>query len=160
MEDFTIRIRLTKKEYATIFFIGLYKKTVFIASTILGLYFVVTVLLDYYNIISYYSEKPLFEIYCGIILLLAPTLIVLMVVSQFNSNPFLKNEIEYTFGESGIIIKGITFKSEIQWSHIIKQKELGNYLILSHTKKLGNIINKKKLTIEQLQFIKAKVNNK
>ena len=54
-------------------------------------------------------------------------------------------------------VQGLTFKGEFVWAHIIKQKEIGNFLILYHSKKMGNFINKTKLTSDQLQFIKTKV---
>lgn len=160
MENFSLTTRLTTKEYKKIMFIGLYKKPGFILATLLGLYFVASIVLDYFNIISYYSETPIFEIFCGAFLLLAPALIVLLSVKQFTSNPSFQHDITYTFGESGIAIQGTTFKSEFLWTHIIKQKELNNFLILYHNKKFGNFIDKTKLTLDQLNFIKSKVSKK
>ena len=138
-------------------FVGLYKKPGFILATLLGLYFMVTLILDYFNIVSLYTDTPYFEIFCGLFLLLAPTLIVIISVRQFVSNPSFKNDITYTFGETGMKVQGLTFKGEFVWTHIIKQKELGNFLILYHSKKAGNFIDKSKLTLDQLQFIKTKV---
>lgn len=160
MDDFTIKTRLTTKEYRKVMFIGLYKKPAFIVATLLGLYLITTVVLDYLNIINYYSDIPLFEIICGTFLLLAPTLIVLIAVRQFTSNPSFQNDMTFTFGESGVAIQGLTFKSEFLWTHIIKQKELSKFLILYHNKKFGNFIDKTKLTTEQLNFIKSKVRQK
>jgi hypothetical protein len=60
MEDFTIKTRLTTKEYIKIMFVGLYKKPTFIIATVFGLYLTATVILDYLNIIEYYNETPLF----------------------------------------------------------------------------------------------------
>jgi len=160
MEDFTIKTRLTTKEYAKVMFVGLYKKPAFIFATLLGFYFITTVVLDYLDIIDYYTNTPLFEIVCGIFLLLAPTLIVLIAVRQFASNPSFQNEITYSFSDSGVAIQGLTFKNELLWAHIIKQKELSRFLILYHTNKLGNFIDKTKLTEDQLNFIKSKVRQK
>jgi hypothetical protein len=160
MEDFTIRTRLTTKEYTKVMFIVLYKKPVFIIATLLGLYLTTTVALDYLDIISYYSDTPLFDIICGAFLLLAPTLIVLIAARQFTSNPSFQNDITYTFGENGISIQGLTFKSDLLWTHIIKQKEVGKFLILYHNKRLGNFIDKTKLTAEQVRFIKSKIKQK
>lgn len=160
MEDFTITTRFTTKEYAKIIFVELYKKPGFILATLLGFYYEATVMLNYFQVISYYSATPYFEIFCGLFLLLAPTLIVIMSVRQFISNPSFQNDMKYTFSENGFTIKGLTFKGEFLWTHIIKQKELNNYLILYHTKKMGNFIDKRKLTLDQLQFIKTKVRQK
>jgi len=160
MEDFSISNRLTAKDYSKVMITGLYRQPAFILATILGLYLLVTVILDYFKIINYYSETPYFEMFCGLFLLLAPTLITVIAVRQFISNPSFRSDIKYTFGENGMVVEGITFKGEFSWAHIIKQKEIGNFLILYHSKKIGNFIDKTKLTSDQLQFIKTKVGQK
>jgi hypothetical protein len=147
MQDFSITTLLTTKEYTRIMFVGLYKKPVFILATNLG-------------IIESYSETPFFEISCGAFLLLAPTIITFIAVQQFKSNPSFKNDITYTFTNNSVSCQGLTFKSEFLWTHIIKQKEIGKYLILYHTKKFGSFIDKTKLTTEQIEFIKSKVGHK
>jgi hypothetical protein len=63
----------------------------------------------------------------------------------------------YTFNEESMAVNGLTFKSEFLWEHIIKQKEIGKFLILYHTQKNGNFINKSKLTSEELLSIKSKI---
>ncbi|HWK08372.1 MAG TPA: hypothetical protein VNS58_32320 [Puia sp.] len=160
MEDFTITSRLTTKQYAKVMFLGLYKKPAFILATLIGLYYIVTLILDYFKIINYYSDTPYFEIFCGLFLFLSPTLIVIISVRQFLSNASFKNDIKYTFGEKGMAVEGLTFKGEFLWTHIIKQKEVSNFLILYHSKKMGNFIDKTKLTLDQLQYIKTKVGQK
>lgn len=160
MENFSIISRLTTKEYAKIMFLGLYKMPGFILATFLGLYFIVTVILNYFNIISFYTDTPYFEIWCGLFFLLSPALIVIISVRQFLSNPSFANEITYTFSENGMRVQGLTFKGEFVWAHIIKQKEIANFLILYHSKKAGNFIDKTKLTLDQMQFIKTKVGSK
>lgn len=160
MEDFSITSSLTTKEYSKIMFVGLYKKPAFILATILGLYMIITIILDYFEIIKYYPDTPLFEIICGPLLLLSPIIITFISVRQFTSNPAFQNDITYSFGESGYIVQGVSFKAEFSWSHIIKQKELQKYLILYHSKRAGNFIDKTKLTAGQLAFIKSKVGKK
>jgi hypothetical protein len=97
------------------------------------------------------------ELLGGAFLLFVPLLIVIMAVSQFKSNPSFQNDIIYTFSDDGIVVHGTTFKSEVSWKHIIKQKEINNFLILYHGKKFGNIIDKSKLSADQLLFIKTKI---
>ena len=160
MEDFTIKTRLTTKEYARVMYVGLYKKSAFILATLLGTYLVTTVFLDYFKVIDYYTETPIYDIAIGTFLLLAPSLIVLISIRQFTSNPSFQNDMTYTFGDRGVAIKGLTFNSDFLWSHIIKHKELGKFLILYHSKKFGNFIDKTKLTEEQLEFIKSRVRKK
>ena len=113
MEDFTIKTRLTTKEYTRVMFLGLYKKPAFILTTLLGLYLVATVMLDYLMIIHYYIDTPLYEILLGTFLVLAPTLIVFISVRQFTSNPSFQNDMTYIFGDSGVAIQGLTFKCEL-----------------------------------------------
>ncbi|WP_245845563.1 YcxB family protein [Mucilaginibacter xinganensis] len=144
-------------DYTRVMFIGLYKKPVFILFSIFGLYLLTTVALDYFGVINYYATQPLLELISGVFLVFAPTLIVIMAVSQFKSNPNFQNDIAYSFSDDGIVIQGTTFKSEISWAHIIKQKEISGFLILYHTKKFGNFIDKSKLSNDQLLFIKTKI---
>ena len=160
MEDFTIKTRMTPKEYVKVMYVGLYKKPGFILATLVGVYLLIMVLLDYSNTVESYIDTPWFEIICGTFLLVAPTLIVFIAVRQFTSNPSFQNDMTFTFGDSGVSIQGVTFKSEFIWTHIIKQKEISKYLILYHNKKFGNFIDKTLLTSEQLKFIKSKVNQK
>jgi hypothetical protein len=157
MEDFTIKTRLTVKEYIKIMFIGLYKKPIYILTTLFGSYLLLTNFLNYIGILNYHSNT-IFEIACGIFLIAAPSLITLLAVRQFTLNPSIQTDLMYTFGNKGIIIQGATFKSELAWAHIIKQKELGKFLVLYYTKKGGTFIDKTKLTASQLAFVKAKVN--
>lgn len=141
-------------------YVGLYKKPVFILATLLGIYLETTVFLDYFKVIDYYTETPIYDIAIGTFLLLAPSLIVLISIRQFTSNPSFQNDMTYTFGDRGVAIKGLTFNSDFLWSHIIKHKELSKFLILYHSKKFGNFIDKTKLTEEQLEFIKSRVRKK
>lgn len=160
MEDFTVTTRLTAKEYAKIMLVGLYKKPVFILGILLGLYLLTMILLDYLGIVDYYNDKSLLTITFGLFLLAAPALLALIAVRQFTSNPNFQHDAVYTFGDGGVTIKCLTFKSELLWTHIIKQKEMGKFLVLYHTKRAGNFIDKTKLTLDQLNFIKAKIAHK
>ena len=160
MEDFTIETHLTTREYVRVMFIGLYKKPGFILASVVGLFLVTTSVLNYMEVVDYYTYNPLADILLGLLLLLAPALIVLISVRQFISNPSFKHNIIYTFSDNGIIVQGLTFKAEFLWAHIIKQKELSKFLILYQSKKFGNFIDRTKMTTSQLQFIKSKVGQK
>ena len=160
MDDFSITTRLTSKDYSQVMFLGLYRKPVFILLTIFGIYLIGTSILDHFKIIDFYTDTPYLEIFGGLFLLLFPTLIVIIAVRQFLSNPGFQNEIKYTFSEDGVKVQGLTFKGEFLWAHIIKQKEINRFLILYHSEKMGNFIDKTKLTAEQIQFIKSKIKEK
>jgi hypothetical protein len=160
MDTFTITSRLTTKEYAKIMFIGLYKKPAFILCTILGTYYLITFLLDFLNVINFYIETPFYEIFLCSFLLLSPLFIIIISVKQFVSNPSFQSDIKYTFGENQLTVEGLTFKGEFLWAHIIKEKEINKFLILYHNNRMGNFIDKTKLTSEQLQYIKSKIKKK
>ncbi len=160
MEEFSITTHITTKEYAKIMFFGLYQKPAYILATLLGFFLTATVILHYLHLSEWYTEPPIFETACGVFLLLSPALIVWISVRQFKSNPSFQHDILYTFGDHGISIQGLTFQGEYLWAHIIKQKELGKFIILYHSKKSGNFIDKTALTAEQLDFIKSKVREK
>jgi hypothetical protein len=155
--NFSITSCLNKQEYIKFMFVGLYKKLYYIIVTIFGLCLLTISALGAFSTINFNVYSPLTDAILGLFLLLSPSLIVLLALSQIKSNPsFLKN-ITYTFTDEGVTVTGMTFKSEFLWEHIIKEKEIGKFLILYHTKKSGNFIDKSKLTPEQLLFIKTKV---
>jgi hypothetical protein len=160
MDNFSITTRLTAKEYSKIMMIGLYKKPAFILATIFGLYLLMTAISDHFEIVGYYFGTSYYEIFAGVFILLGPALITVIAIRQFKSNPSFGGEIKYTFGEAGMSVQGSTFKGEFLWTHIIKQKEISHYLILYHSKKMGNFIDKTKLTPEQLLYVKTKVRKK
>lgn len=159
MEEFSTITELKVKDYSKVMFLGLYRKPPFIVATIVGLYLIVTVILDHFNIIKFYSETPYFEFISGLFLLVLPILIIIIAVRQLLSNPNCQ-EIKYTFSDNAMTVQGPTFKGEFLWAHIIRQKEINKFLILYHSKKMGNFIDKTKLTADQIQFIKSKVRGK
>ena len=157
---FSITSCLNKQEYIKVMFIGFYKKPGFIIGSVVGFYLLITALFDYFNVIDFYTFSPITDGILGLFLLLVPSLIVLLSINQVKSNPNLLNDMTYTFTDTGMTVTGITFKSEFSWEHIIKQKEIGQFLVLYHTKKFGNFIDKSKLTPEQVLFIKTKITKK
>jgi hypothetical protein len=157
MNPFTITTQITAKEYGKASLAGLYKKPVFILLSIWGLYAVVA---SFFTSISFFkpeADNPYPGLVPGILLLFLPLLLVLISLSQFNSDRKYRDSIKYTFDEKGMTSEGKTFKSEYAWDHFIKQKDVGKYLVIYHTKKTASFLDKSKLTQEQLEFIKGKV---
>jgi hypothetical protein len=155
--NFSITSKLDKGDYIKVMFIGLYKKPYYIIAAIFGLCLLVVSILNHFNAISFEVYSPFTDAIVGLFLLLSPSLIVLLALNQLKSNPsFLKN-MTYTFNNEGMAISRMTFKSEFLWEHIIKQKEVGKFLMLYHTKKFGNFIDKSRLTSDELAFIKSKI---
>jgi hypothetical protein len=157
MDDFTIITRFTKSDYTRFLYREIYKKPLIILATLVGLYLFVTSVLSYFQIENPYTKDPFFDLVLGIIILLGPTIMVFIAAKGYMSNPSLQHDVEYTFNNDGVNVQGLTFKSELMWAHIIKLKETKKFLILLSSKRLGNFIDKSKLTPEQIQFIKSKV---
>lgn len=155
--DFSITTRLNKKDYIKVMYAGLYRKPFYIVAGIFGLSLITISVLNYFYITDFDVYSPLIDAVLGLLFLLFPSLIVMLSVSQLKSNPSILQDITYGFTESGMTVAGLTFKSEFSWEHIIKQKEIGKFLLLYHTKKFGNFIDKSKLSAEQLVFIKSKI---
>jgi len=160
MEEFSITTRMTAKEYAKLMLTGIYKKPKYVIGNIFGLYFIITIILDHMGIINWYDETPKLEICLGIILLLLPLLVVIAALRQFKSNANSQSDIVISFNNSGFTVKGLTCKSEYTWTHIRQIKEIGGFLILCQSKNAGNFIDKKKLSPEQVNFIKSKIQAK
>jgi len=158
--NFSITSKLDTKAYIKVMYIGLYKKPYYIFATLFAFYLLATVILDKVGVIYFYDETPWLEFIAGFVLLLSPTIITLISVRQFKSNPSFGKEMQFTFNDEGITTDGLTFHTNVTWAHIIKQKEIGKFLVLYHTKKFGNFIEKEKLSAEQILFIKQKIKTK
>jgi hypothetical protein len=160
MENFSITTRLTEKEYAKATLLLLYRKPIVIVESLVGFYLIVAAGFHSLRLIDLYSDVPVVGILLGIFFLLLPAIAVFSLLRQFRSNVSLQQEITYSFNEAGMQVQGQTFKGEFQWIHIIKQKGAGKFLILYHSKKSGNFIDKTELTDEQLRWIKSKISLK
>ncbi len=160
MDDFTITTRITRADYSKFMYAALYKRPLFILVTLLALYLFFTVILNYFGVIKFYTETPYFETTAALVILIGPTLIVIATSKGYVSHPSMHHGIMYTFKNDGISLQGQTFKSELSWAHIVKIKETKKYLLLYSSKKIGNFIDKSKLTAEQIQFIKSRIGQK
>ncbi|WP_333666573.1 YcxB family protein [Flavobacterium sp.] len=141
MEDFSITSRLTKNEYAKVVFLGLCRKPAFILIQLSAIYLLI------------YDESYIL----GTFFILSPVIITLIAVNQYKSSVSFRSDIKFTFGENGMRVEAPTYKSEFTWKHILKHKQISNFLILYHSNRMGNFIDTRKLNAEQLKFIKDKV---
>lgn len=157
MQEFNVTTRITKTEYARIVFFGYYKRTGIIFITIFGLYLVITAVLTYLEITPYYSGSPSVDLIEGMIFLSLVPLNTWRAVRQYGLNGNFQKGVTYTFSENDIKVETENFKGEYLWAYFVKQKESGKYLIVSHPKGTGILIDKTALTAEQLQFIRSKV---
>ena len=158
MEPFTITVKLTTKEYSKVLYRVLYKKPSYILFTVVGLFMLLMATLEVTGVIE--SKDPsIFGFGVGLGLLSFPSILIWMSVKQLMANPSVASGIEFTFSEEGFKSRGETFNAEFTWSHILKQKEFGDFIVLYHNKTSGNFIRKSELSLAQLDFIKSKVRN-
>jgi hypothetical protein len=157
MNSFTVTTLVTKKDYTAFLFAALYKKPVTIIASLIGLYMLLMAALPslFGN-----SDSLIFNLGFGLFLVLHPFIIASLLSRQFNANPEMRHEILYTFSEDSVVVKTLTCDSTVQWTHFIKLRETKKFLLLQHTKKAANIVDKTKLTQEQIQFIKSKIGKK
>ncbi|WP_298153598.1 YcxB family protein [Flavobacterium sp.] len=147
MESFSIVSNMSKNQYLKVMLLGLYSKPAFIAVVLFGGYLVI-------------FNESYQQVVLGLAFVLSPVIIALIAARQFGSSPGSGDDIAFTFGENGITVEGSTCRSEFTWEHIVKQKEISNFLILYHSKRVGNFVDKRKLSAAQLQFIKDCVGKK
>ncbi|HEV2353237.1 MAG TPA: YcxB family protein [Puia sp.] len=157
MDSFSITTRTTVSDYVKILYTGFYRKPTFLIVSIFGLFCIWAGIFAGYDVVPFDTGLPGDGIYLGCLFVLFPSLMVLIGVRQFRSNPVFRHDMTFSFGETGFKVQGLTFAAEFQWAYIIKQREIGHYLILYHSKRMGSFIDKRALTTEQLQFIKSKV---
>ncbi len=144
MEDFIITSSLTKNEYAKVVFLGLCRKPAFILIMLFAIYLLI------------FDDSYIL----GAFFILSPLIVTLIAVNQYKSNASYRSDIKYTFGENGMSVEAPTCKSEFTWKHIVKHKQISDFLILYHSNRTGNFIDTRKLNAEQLKFIKDKVVHK
>lgn len=160
MQKFSTLVRLVSLEYARMMYAAFYRKPLFIILTIIGLYFMITVLLYYAGLIRFYTATPYFELFCGALLLLFPSLIVLMSVLQAKKSPAFKDGVRYTFSEAGVSMEISTGRTDVSWAHFTGCKDSGLYLMLNQNKRTGYILDKRQLSDEQVAFIHLKCSGK
>lgn len=143
MQDFSITTTLSLTDYAKVYFLGVIRKPAFILIPLFGLYMM-------------YHESYIM----GVFFIVAPVLATWTAVRRYKSNADYNSVIQYTFGENGIRTEAPSCTSDYAWSHIVKYQQISHFIILYHGNNTGNIIDVQKLTPEQLQFIRYKVDAK
>ena len=144
---------MTAKEYSTVVFMGLYRRPGNIIMTIAG----VVLILGGFKLIPLYSTDPYLEIFIGLYFLLFPMIIAWRFLRQYRSTQPSEDETTYTFSEGGVRVRTPTSEGEFLWTHFLKRKEYGKFLILYYSKNMGTFIDKTQLTAAQLEFIRSKV---
>ena len=116
------------------------------------------ILFDIYYINT--GQKKLIEIFKfpSIVFLLLPLIIFLSVyriTKHSFSNKKLKEDIKIIINSQNIKYKGDTFNIKYNWYNFIKIKETKNWFLFYINKKQVQVIRKKDLTQDKLNFIKV-----
>ena len=156
MENFTVSTLLTKDDYTRCLFRTTYRKPGNIVTTIAGVVFIgISVYLSMRSGRDY-SDFLTIAI-PGIFLIVSPVIQVFIARKNTFKNPALQFNVEYTFGDEGIGVKGISFESSFAWLHIFKVQEDREFLLLYLNKRGAYFIKKDVFTQQQIDFIKSKV---
>ena len=157
MNSFTVTTLITKKDYIAYLITSIYKRPLTIIMFFVGLYMLLMVARPS---LFGYPTSPVSNLVFGLFLVLNPFIITFILSAKFNAIPSMRHEIVYTFSEDLIVIKASTFDATMQWSHFIKLRETKRFLLLQSSKRTASLIDKTKITQEQIQFIKSKIGKK
>lgn len=156
MEPFIVTIQLTKKDYLNLNLRLTYQNKFIITLTIAGVLLFVTSILRLLGIIQVNYIAPSSSLAISVIILLAPFMILNNARRVYKATQRVQHEIEYSFSNDHIIVKGYHFEGSFTWDNIIKTKEIANFLLLYSGKTTANILKKDCLTPAQMEFIKLK----
>ena len=76
---------------------------------------------------------------------------------DYKHNPRVNENIEYQFDDSGITIKGETFKSTFTWGKMYKVTKTKKWLLLWHNSQIANAIRIDKISTDMLERLKTMV---
>lgn len=95
----------------------------------------------------------------AILLVVFPLVLMFIYGKGYNQNPDLQNDVELTFDDEKLYMKGETSKSEVQLNSIYKIIETKNWYILHFTKQLFYPIYKNRLDSNAINYL-AELKNK
>jgi hypothetical protein len=157
MEPFTITTHLSRSEFSSLIFWKYIKRPVTIIFSIMGMITFLLAALDFAGIIDIYPDQPWLELFIGLTVMLLPFLASLRARKQYDSLKRLHSDINYTFSEDRILVKGDEFESSYSWNTLRKFEERPGYVLLYHSKISAEIIHRKSLTEDQVIYIKSKI---
>src|SRR4051812_48271477 len=111
MEPFTITTHLSRSEFSSLIFWKYIKRPVTIIFSIMGMITFLLAALDFAGIIDIYPDQPWLELFIGLTVMLLPFLASLRARKQYDSLKRLHSDINYTFSEDRILVKGDEFES-------------------------------------------------
>ena len=157
MEDFSITTQVRPMDYVKVAYHRLYRRPAVILCCLFGLVMLYESIWGEARISFFYPVPPALGILLGFLFVLYPTLIVLANWKRLLPSSRFGQEIIYSFSEDGYTAT-VAMKTVGQpWHRVIMQAEVGRWLIIYYTEKEVSLVDKRKLTDVQLQFIRSKI---
>lgn len=153
MTDFTIKIKISKKDFLLLSLFVSFSHNSIKVTTIVGL---IATIFSIFKIIIQDEISPLLIL--GVIFLLLPVLILYKASVLYDKSYELSKEFTLHFNDSHFKIIGQESLDSIAWDRVIKVKNIKNCLIIFTGIHTAKLINKKYLSEEQKEFIIQKGN--
>jgi hypothetical protein len=149
--NMTIKTKLTKEDYKSASFAIIWSRT---SLKIIALVFSVIML---FNIITSANRtNSLLPTIIPPVIIggLAYLLLNFSLAKAYKNNPRVNENIEYQFDDAVIIIKGETFKTELNWDKLYKLTKTKKWLLIWHNNQIANAIPINKVPVEALSDLK------
>lgn len=148
--SFTHTSKISPARYIKFLYGQYYKKPAIILIYLFSFYFLS-------RIIEGTASIPSFEFYYIIFSIIFPNLLVYLTLKKPGVKRYVYAPMQYTFTDDTVLIQGVDFKTELQWSAIKKVKEMKYLLFFKTSGTNGTLFDKSLLTAEEMEFIRGKV---
>jgi len=96
--------------------------------------------------ISYIDQNLIFPIILGLsVVVFAPLIIYYQTRQVYKSSKLFHENINYSIDNNSVKMNGVTFESELKWTHFYKIKETKNFFMLYQGKTIANLLDKKNM---------------
>jgi hypothetical protein len=152
MIDFTIKTKISKKDFLLLSLVISFSHNFIKVTTIIGLVAVfLSIIFSIFKTISQNEINPLLII--GITFSLFPVLILYKTSVLYDKSNELSEEFTLHFNDAHFKVVGQESSESITWDRVIKVKNVKNRLIIFIGIHNAKVINKKYLSEEQKNFI-------
>ena len=151
MTDFTIKIKISKKDFLLLSLFVSFSHNFIKVTTIVGL---IATIFSVYKIVVQ-NEISLLLI-LGVVFLLLPILILYKASILYDKSNELSKEFTLHFNDSHFKVIGQESIDSIAWDRVIKVKNIKNCIIIFTGIHTAKLINNKYLSEEQKKFIMQK----
>ncbi len=156
MNTFSITHQLTLQEYRNLNYgLSLRRPLFIIINALAGLFLVYHVLLLFTRRFAILDDDTysyfLFITVMGVTMLV---MVFFMTGRNFRTNYRLKENITYTFSDSGYTVNGESFTSNLDWSGVYKVKIIPGWLLIYQSKTIANLIKTHPIDQKQIEELK------